>query len=75
MGSPAVLFADGNVIFRYEKDAVVALVAATPDGYKLQGTFKAAVSDGPSWAHPVIAGGRLYLRYDDNLYAYDLKGQ
>ena len=29
---------------------------------------------GPSWAHPVIAGGKLYLRYDDTLYAFDIKG-
>ncbi len=25
------------------------------------------------WAHPVICDGRLYLRYDDTLYCYDVK--
>ena len=74
-GSAAVLFADGNVIFRYEKDAVVALVAATPDGYKLQGTFKAVASDGPSWAHPVINDGKLYLRSNDTLMCYNVSGK
>jgi hypothetical protein len=26
-----------------------------------------------SWAHPVVAHGRLYLRYDKNLYCFDVK--
>ena len=41
---------------------------------KLVGTFSVRGS-GPSWAHPVVVGGRLYLRYDDNLYCYDVKAQ
>jgi len=27
----------------------------------------------PSWSHPVIAGGKLYLREQDTLYCYDVK--
>jgi hypothetical protein len=27
----------------------------------------------PSWAHPVIADGKLYLREQDTLYCYDIK--
>lgn len=71
-GSAAVLYADGHVIYRYEKDAIVALTAASPDGYKLEGTFKAAVSDGPAWAHPVIQEGKMYLRANDTLMCYDI---
>ena len=29
--------------------------------------------DGPGWPHPVIAGGKLYLRHRDVLFCYDLK--
>ena len=61
-GSAAVLCADGNLWFRYEKDALVALIEATPDEFRVKGTFKAAVDDGPAWAHPVIHEGKLYLR-------------
>jgi hypothetical protein len=25
------------------------------------------------WAHPVLCDGRLYLRYGDTLYCYDVK--
>jgi hypothetical protein len=35
----------------------------------------AVQGSGPSWAHPAVANGRLYLRYDDNLYAYDVSGK
>ena len=30
---------------------------------------------GPSWAHPVVIDGRLYLRYDTNLYCFDVAGR
>ena len=39
-------------------------------GLQLNGTFDVEGS-GPSWAHPVVIGGRLYLRYDTNLYCFD----
>ncbi|MHB8972650.1 MAG: PQQ-binding-like beta-propeller repeat protein [Pirellulaceae bacterium] len=72
-GSAAVLAADGNLWFRYDKDALVALIEATPDEFRVKGTFKAAVDDGPAWAHPVIHDGKLYLRTNDVLMCYDVK--
>ncbi len=74
-GSAAVLFADGNLWFRYEKEALVALIEATPDEFRVKGTFKAAVDDGPAWAHPVIHDGKLYLRANDTLMCYDVKSR
>ncbi len=74
-GSAAVLYADGNLYFRYEKNAVVALIEANPDEFRLKGTFQAAVDDGPSWAHPVIHDGKLYLRSHDVLMCYDVQSQ
>ncbi len=74
-GSAAVLYADGNLYFRYEKNAVVALIEANPDEFRLKGTFQAAVGDGPSWAHPVIHDGKLYLRSHDVLMCYDVQSQ
>ena len=29
----------------------------------------------PSWAHPVVAGGRLYIRNQERLAAYDVKAK
>ena len=70
--SAAVAYADGHLYFRYE-DATMALIEATPDEYRLKGTFRIASRNAESWPHPVIADGKLYLRDEDELHCYDLK--
>jgi len=30
---------------------------------------------GMHWAHPVVCGGRLYIRHTDKLFAYDIKSK
>ena len=71
-GSAAVVYADGHLYFRYE-DGVMALIQATPEKYILKGTFQMSSALGKSWPHPVIVGGRLYLRDEDALLCYDLR--
>lgn len=71
-GSAAVTSADGHLVFRYQ-NGEVALIEATPDSYKLKGHFKPKHQERESWAHPVIAGGKLYLREQDKLMCYDVK--
>lgn len=70
--SAAVIAADGNLYFRYQ-DGTMALISATPDGYKENGVFKLPFIDGPSWPHPSIEGGKLYLRSQDVLMCFDVK--
>jgi len=71
-GSAAVVYADGHLYFRYD-NGVMALIEATPEGYRLKGTFELPELPGPGWAHPVILDGQLYLRHDDVLLCYGLK--
>ena len=72
-GSAAVIYADGNLYFRYD-NGVMALIEANPERYKLKGTFRLPNDTGtPSWQHPVIADGKLYLRGEDLLLCYDVK--
>jgi prepilin-type processing-associated H-X9-DG protein len=71
-GSAAVLYADGHVIFRYDR-GLVTLVEATPEAYHVKAKFTPPTAAGPAWAHPVIHRGRLYLRHDDLLVCYDLR--
>jgi outer membrane protein assembly factor BamB len=71
-GSASIAYADGDLYFRYE-NGVMALIEATPRRYNLKGTFKLASVDGPSWPHPVISDGRLYLRDQDVLLCYDVR--
>lgn len=72
IGSAAVLYADGNLIFRYDRGDVL-LVEATPDEFRIKGRFKSLRGSGPAWPHPVVHNGRLYLRHSDILACYDLR--
>lgn len=71
-GSAAVTAADGHLYFRYQNGQMV-LIEATPTGYKQKGSFKIPDVNRPSWSHPVIVDGKLYLREQDNLYVYNVK--
>jgi outer membrane protein assembly factor BamB len=70
--SAAVAYADGHLYFRYE-DGTMALIEANPKEYKVTGKFKIAINNGKSWPHPVIAGGKLYLRDQNELICYNIK--
>ncbi len=72
--SAAVLFADGNFIFRYE-NGLTALIEANPKELKVKGQFQEPVNAGPAWNYPVIHDGKLYLRAGDTLMCYDVRKQ
>ena len=71
-GSAAVAAAEGLLYFRYES-GVMALIEASPARYTLRSSFQIPNVAGPSWSHPVITGGRLYLREQDRLHAYNVR--
>ena len=71
-GSAAVAYADGNLYFRYQNGTMI-LIEATPAGYAEKGSFAIPNVREPSWPHPVITGGRLYVREQDALLVYDVK--
>ncbi len=73
-GKCSITYADGMLYLFGESDGVACLASASPDGFKLAGRVKVQ-GEGPSWAHPVVIGGRLYLRYDTNLYCFDVKAK
>lgn len=73
-GSAAVLYADGHILFRYDRGQIT-LVEAAPKAYRVVGSFLPVVGEGPAWAHPVIFQGKLYLRHNDILACYDLRAQ
>jgi outer membrane protein assembly factor BamB len=73
-GSAAVVYAEGNLYVRYQ-NGYVALVEATPEGYKEKSGFKIPNVREPSWPHPVVVDGRLYLREQDTLWVYDVRAK
>jgi outer membrane protein assembly factor BamB len=76
----SLVSADGRLYCYTEEDGIVALVEATPQGWKEKGRFtipqqgNKAVS-GKHWTRPVVANGRLYLRDQELLFCYDVKGK
>ena len=73
VGKGSLTYADG-MLYTLGEGSVMGLVKATPERHELISQFRLpAGGEGPSWAHPVVCGGRLYIRYDDYLYAYDVR--
>ena len=73
--SACVAAADGHVYVKFA-DGTVALVKADPAAYQEVSTFQVPGSgDRPSWAHPVIVDGRLYLREGDAILCYDIQAK
>jgi outer membrane protein assembly factor BamB len=75
VGKGSIAAADGRLYVRGE-NGKVALVEATPDAYKEIGRFEPPDHSPKNvWPHPVIAGGRLYLRDQNVLLCYDVKAE
>ncbi len=74
VGKGSLVYADGN-LYCFSENGVVGLVEATPAGYKEKGRFRIAQGNLPTWTHPVVVGGRLYLRDQDTIYAYDVRAK
>lgn len=69
----AALYAENHLVLFDEKGAV-ALVKPQRDRLEIKGRFQLIpdrVKD--AWAHPVLHNGRLYLRYHDRLWCYDVQ--
>jgi outer membrane protein assembly factor BamB len=75
VGKGSVTAADGRLFVRGE-EGPVAVVEASPAGYKEAGRLKQPERSGEkAWPHPVIANGRLYLRDQGVLLCYDVKAR
>ncbi len=77
LGKGSLVCADGRLYLRQEdRKGTVALIEPSPDGYKEHGRFdQPDRSSKNSWPHPVVIGGRLYLRDQDVLLCYNVKAK
>ena len=71
VGKGSLIYADGHLYILGE-DNTVGLAEATPAGYREKGRFRIADQGWPSWAHPALSGGRLYIRNQSTLASYDV---
>lgn len=75
-GSAAITAADGHLYVRFA-NGKLALVDATAKDYKEISTFSIPHYEkgSKSWSHPVVTGGKLYLREGDWIMCFDVKGK
>ena len=71
VGKGSLMYADGHLYCLGERNSL-ALVAANPKKYVEKGRISIPKTGRPSWAHPVVAGGRLYIRDQHTLTCYDV---
>ncbi len=71
VGKGSLSLADGKLYLLGERHSV-AVARATPDGYEEGGRFRIDDLGLPAWAYPVVSGGRLYVRNQNQLRVYDV---
>ena len=74
VGKGSVIFADER-LYLFSEGGVVGLAEASPTGYREHGRFRITTGQLPTWAHPVVAGGKLFIRDQDTIYAYDVRSR
>ncbi|HXW04156.1 MAG TPA: PQQ-binding-like beta-propeller repeat protein [Vicinamibacterales bacterium] len=74
VGKGSLVFADDR-LYLYSERGVVGLAEAAPDGYREHGRFQLQTGSLPTWAHPVVADGKLFLRDQDSIYAYAVRAR
>jgi len=74
-GKGSLFYAD-NMFYCFEEKGTMKLVKATHEEYDEVSSFEVPEGgEGMHWAHPVICGGRLYVRHADKLFVYDIKSK
>ncbi|MDM4016282.1 outer membrane protein assembly factor BamB family protein [Roseiconus lacunae] len=79
--SGSICYADGRLYCYGDKDGSVELVEPSRDGFKSHGKLvipqetSVPRKQGAIWAHPVVAGGKLIIRDQDLLYAFDVSAK
>ena len=79
LGKGAIHCADGMLYLLEEKTGTVVLIDASPKGWNEHGRFVLGPQTtqrspkGMVWTHPVVSGGKLYLRDQELLFCFDVK--
>jgi outer membrane protein assembly factor BamB len=72
VGKGSICYADGMLYTFSERGGNVAISPASPERFSITGRTSVQGRES-SWAHPVVVGGRMYLRYSDTLYVFDVR--
>ena len=71
-GKGSIAYADG-MLYCLGENGNMGLLEANPEAFRMVSTFPLTQGEGPCWTHPAISDGKLYLRWSDSLYVYDIR--
>ena len=74
VGKGSVVSADDR-LYLFSENGVVGLAEVNPAGYREHGRFQIQTGSLPTWSHPVVANGKLFLRDQDTIHAYDVRAK
>ena len=74
VGKGSVIWADQR-LYLYSENGVVGLAEPDPTAYREHGRFRIAAGQLPTWSHPIITYGKLIIRDQDAVYAYDIRAK
>jgi outer membrane protein assembly factor BamB len=72
VGKGSLVYADGR-LYLVGENQTVGLADASASAYTERGRFRLDDQGWPTWAHPVVSGGRLYIRNQGTLTSYDVR--
>jgi outer membrane protein assembly factor BamB len=72
VGKGSLTVANGQ-LYLLGENGTAGLADVSPEGYREHGRFRIDDLGRPAWAHPVVCGGRLYLRNQDRLECYEVR--
>ena len=72
VGKGSIAYADG-MLYTLSENGKMGLAPANPLEHKIVGEFMIPNAGGETWAHPVIADGKLFLRRHEQIFIYDVK--
>jgi outer membrane protein assembly factor BamB len=81
LGKGSLTCAGGMLYLLDESEGQVVLIEASPRGWNEHGRFKLEAqsekrsAQGRVWTHPVVSGGKLFLRDQELLSCYDVKAK
>jgi len=71
VGKGSLVVADDR-LYLFSENGTVGLAEPNPGKYVEKGRFQLKTGNLPTWSHPVVSGGKLFIRDQDTLYAYDV---
>ncbi len=75
LGKVCITAADG-MLYCLGYRGTMSLMALTPDGFEIVSEFELPRRPPNSYlAHPIVCGGRLYLRCGPDVYAYNIRAK